>query len=476
MPAPDPFEATGTRPRVVVVGAGHGGLACVEALASAAVDVLLVDRNNYHKFQPLLYQVATAGLDVDDITQPIRHIVRRHDHVDVVLGLVTGADLERQTLVLDTGETVAWDALVLAPGASTAYYGVEGAFEHGLPMKNVADALALRSHVLSQFEAAARDPGAIDRGALTMAVVGGGPTGVEMAGALRELVAVLAKDFPRLDVGRARVVLVDGEALPLGGYDGSLRQYARDELVRRGAEVRLGVHVESVDEGGVTLADGTRIDAGTTVWAAGVRANPLADALGLEQTEGGRLAVDRALRVPDHRRVFVVGDAAGARDGDGELYPQVAQVAIQQGRHAARLVEAMASGDRSGAADAPFEYRDLGQMATIGRNAAVLQTPAGLKLTGFLAWAGWLLVHIVKLVGFRNRVSVFWSWLYGYVTFDRGPRLILTAERGEGGGRPVLATAPTERAGEGAEGGSHDPDLADNAASGDDAGWSGGRP
>ncbi len=455
------------------MGAGHGGLECVEALAPAAVDVLLVDRNNYHKFQPLLYQVATAGLDVDDITQPIRHIVRRHGNVDVALGLVVGADLDRQTLALDTGETIPWDALVLAPGALVAYFGVEGAFEHGYPMKNVAGAVALRSHVLSRFEAAARDPEAVEHGALTTVVVGGGPTGVEMAGALRELVAVLAKDFPRVDVGRARVVLVDGQPLPLGGYDGGLRQYARDELERRGAETRLGVDVKSVDPDGVTLADGTRINARTTVWAAGVRANPLADALGLEQTRGGRVVVDRTLRVPGYRSVFVVGDAAGSQDADGDLHPQVAQVAIQQGRHAARLIEAMASGDASGAADAPFEYHDLGQMATIGRNAAVLQTPGGIKLTGFLAWLGWMAVHIVKLVGFRNRIAVFWTWFYSYVTFDRGPRLILTAERGEGGGRPALATAPTEQ---GAEGGSHDSDLAGKAAPADAAGWSGGRP
>ena len=306
-------------------------------------------------------------------------------------------------------------------------------------------------------------------------VVGGGPTGVEMAGALRELFAVLAKDFPRLAVEHARVVLVDGEALPLGGYAPDLRRYTRDELERKGAEVRLGVHVERVDEGGVTLADGARIAARTVVWAVGVRANPLADGLGLEQTGGGRVVVDPTLRVPGHRRVFVIGDAAGARDPDGDLYPQVAQVAIQQGRHAARLIRAMASGD---AADAPFEYRDLGQMATIGRNAAVLQTPGGLTLTGFLAWAGWLLVHIVKLVGFRNRVSVFLSWLYSYVTFDRGPRLILTAERGDDVGRPVLATAPTEPAGD-PEGGSHDPRLADASGSGasdDEPGWGGGQP
>ena len=283
----------GTRPRVVVVGAGHAGLECVKALESAAVEVLLVDRNNYHKFQPLLYQVATAGLDVDDITQPIRHILRGQDNADALMGQVVGADFEAKVLHLDTGDRVPYDVLVLAPGASTAYFGVEGAFEHTFPMKNVADAVALRSHLLAQFEAAAREPAQIDDGALTVVIVGGGPTGVEMSGAIRELTGVLARDFPHLDVDRARVVLADGGEAPLAGYEPELRQYTRRTLEEKGAEVRLGVNVERIDERGVDLADGTRIDAGTVVWAAGVRAHPLADALGVEQTKGSRITVDR---------------------------------------------------------------------------------------------------------------------------------------------------------------------------------------
>ena len=455
---PRPAAPPGTRPRVVVVGAGHGGLECVKALAPAAVDVLLVDRNNYHKFQPLLYQVATAGLDVDDITQPIRHIVRRQENVAVRMGLVAGVDFEAKRVLFEEGGAEPYDVLVLAPGASTAYYGVEGAFEHGFPLKNVADAVALRSQLLRQFEAAAADPARLDAGALTTVVVGGGPTGVEMVGAIGELFGVLAKDFPGLDVGRAQVVLVDGERAPLSGYDPELRQYAADTLAARGARLVLDTHVASVDAGGVALEGGGRIDAGTVVWAAGVRANPLADALGLEQTAGSRVVVDRTLRVPGRRDVFVIGDAAAATDDDGDLYPGVAQVAIQQGRHVARLVEAAASGE---AADDPFTYTDLGQMATIGRNAAVLQMPGDIRLTGFLAWAGWLLVHVVKLVGFRNQVAVLFNWAYSYVSFDRGPRLILTAApEPDRPARPVLATAPTEGAGAGPVGGSHDPALA----------------
>ncbi len=448
----------GIRPRVVIVGAGHGGLACIEALASAAVDVTVIDRNNYHKFQPLLYQVATAGLGADDITQSIRHIVRRQANADVLMGLVVDVDTEAGVLTLDTGETVAYDALVLAAGASTAYFGVEGAQDHAFPLKNVPDALALRSWVLARFEAAAREPALIGEGALTVAVVGGGPTGVEMAGALRELSRVLARDFPRLDVEAARGVLVDGEALPLGGYDPSLRAYTAETLEAKGVELQLGLNVERVDAGGVTLADGSRIAAQTVVWAAGVRAVPLADAVGVEQTRAGRIAVDATLRVPGHDRVFVIGDLAGARDAEGELFPQVAQVAIQQGKHAAALIEAMDTGAR---ADAPFVYRDLGQMATIGRSAAVLQTPGGRTLTGLPAWLGWLAVHLVALVGFRNRVSVMWSWFYNYLTYDRGPRLILTDD---GGPRPVLAAAPTTGD---ARGGSHAPALM--GAPGDDS-------
>ena len=441
----------GTRPRVVIVGAGHGGLECLDTLEDAAVDVVLVDRNNYHKFQPLLYQVATAGLDVDDITQPIRHITRSQANADVRLGLVTAVDLEGRAVVLDGGERLGYDALVLAPGASTATYGVEGAFEHGFPLKNVPDAVALRSRVLRQFEAVALEDGLVEGGALTFVVVGGGPTGVETAGALCELLAVLERDFPRVAVDRARVVLVDGDQLPLTGYTPELRAYTKNTLVHKGTDVRFGVNVSRVTDAGVDLEDGTHIEARTVVWAAGVRANPLCDALsqahGWEQVGGGRIEVDAALRVSGLEDVFVIGDAAGARDAEGNLF---AQVAIQQGRYVARRIEAATSR----APDiGPFEYDDLGQMATIGRNAAVLQTPGGFTLTGRLAWLGWLAVHLVSLIGFRNRVSVLLSWLYNYVTYDRGPRLILTSERPAPDRPPALEAATESR---GRAGGSYD--------------------
>ena len=446
-------DADGARPRVVVVGTGHGGLECVKALNGEALDVLVVDRNNYHKFQPLLYQVATAGLDADDITQPARHLYHKQRNVDFRLGTVTAVDLDRQRLEVDPGPPVPYDWLVLAPGASTAYYGVEGAQAYSFPLKNVPDAIALRSHVLRQFETANRDSSAIREGALTFVIVGGGATGVETAGALTELFRVLAEDFPSLDVGQARVLLLDGGDALMTAYAPNLQAYTARALERRGVEVRLGAPVARVTASGVDLASGETIRAGTVVWAAGVRANPLTDTLGAEQRGGGRIVVDDALRVPGHPEVFVIGDAAGATDPGGELYPQVAQVAIQQGRHAAGEIERALRGLEP----RPFAYTDLGMMATIGRNAAILQLPTGFTMKGFFAWLGWAGLHVVKLAGFRNRISVLFNWMYSYVTYDRGPRLILAAEpeHDDLDPRPRLATAPAEEG----PGGSYDPAL-----------------
>ena len=445
------------RPRVVVVGVGHGGLECVKALKGQPVDVLLVDRNNYHKFQPLLYQVATAGLDVGDITQAARHVLHGQDNADFRLATVTGLDAAPNQITVLDGPPISYDYLVLAAGASTAYFGVEGAQEFGFPLKNVPDAVALRSHILRQFEAANRNPALVDEGALDVVVVGGGPTGVETAGALRELFErVLTRDYPGLDVGRARVVLVDGSDELMTPYAPNLRAYTERELKERGAEVRLGANVLRVSPEGVVLDDGARIEARTVVWAAGVRANPLADELGVEQTSGGRVVVDDVLRVPGAPGVYAIGDLAGASDASGELYPQVAQVAIQQGRH----VAAQILRDRAGLALEPFVYTDLGMMATIGRNAAILQLPSGFTLKGFVAWLGWALIHVLKLAGFQNKLSVMLSWAYNYVTYERGPRLILTAEpEHDDLARPVLTAAPTADADSGV-GGSHDPRLA----------------
>lgn len=428
---------TPRRPRIVIVGMGHAGMACAQALRRAPVDVLVVDRHNYHTFQPLLYQVATAGLDVENITQPARHILRTQANADFRLAEVTGLDTSARCLTTADGDAIPFDTLVLAAGATTATFGVVGADHHAFPLKSATDAVRLRSHVLERFEAASADPPLVDAGALTVAIVGGGATGVETAGALVELFdRVLAKDFPRLDVSRARVVLVEGAPALMEAYDADLRDYTRRSLERRGVDVRLGVQAARVAPDGVALSDGTWVAAHTVVWAAGVKAVPLADALGLEQTRGGRLVVDDRLRAPSHAGIYVVGDLAGATAPDGRLYPQVAQVAIQQGRYVARAIERSAG--RVGPPPHPFAYRDPGMMATIGRHAAILQLASGLKLRGVLAWLGWLLVHVVALVGFRNRAAVLWSWLYNYLTYDRGPRLIL--------GTPPPATPGTSPA------------------------------
>lgn len=449
--------ADGHRPRVVVVGTGHGGMEAVKALKREAVDILLVDRNNYHKFQPLLYQVATAGLDSNDITQPARHLYHKQTNVDFRLGTVTAVDLERQRLEVEPGPPVEYDYLILAPGASTAYYGVEGAQLFGFPLKNVPDAIALRSHVLRQFETANRDAATIARGALTFVVVGGGATGVETAGALTELFGVLDKDFPALDASQARVILLDGGDALMQAYAPTLQAYTKRALERRGVEVRLGSQVEQVEASGVRLSTGEEIDAWTTIWAAGVRANPLIGTLGTEQVGGGRAVVDESLRVPGTSGVFVVGDAAGASDPEGELYPQVAQVAIQQGQHAADEIERAIRGLEP----RPFRYTDLGMMATIGRNAAILELPSGFTMKGYFAWLGWAALHVIKLAGFRNQLSVLLNWAYSYFTYDRGPRLILAAEPEhddlpDGDPRPRLATAPAQDR----PGGSYDPRLA----------------
>ena len=415
------------RLRVVVVGVGHGGLECVQALKREPVDVLVVDRHNYHTFQPLLYQVATAGLDMDDVTQPARHIFQKQANVDFRLGTVVGADLDARLLHLDTGRPVPYDVLVLAAGATTAYFGVDGAEAHGFPLKSADEAVALRSHVLRQFEAANQNPALVEEGATAVVVVGGGATGVEMAGALHELFSrVLAHDFPALDVrGRARVTLVEGGDRLMTAYDADLSDYTARTLRRRGVEVRLGAPVARVTRAGVELAGGEVLPAWTVVWAAGIRAVPLAAALGVATTHAGRIVVDDALRIPGHPDVFVVGDLAGATDAAGELYPQVAQVAIQQGRHAAVQMRAVAAG----LAPRPFRYRDPGNMATIGRNAAILQLPNGFTMRGFVAWLGWLAVHVLALAGFRNRVAVVFSWVYNYFTYDRGPRIIAAPAR-----------------------------------------------
>lgn len=408
-----------SRPHVVVVGAGFAGIQCARRLVNEPVEVTLVDRNNFSTFTPLLYQVATAGLTGSDVAYPIRGLF--HDAANVVIRTaeVTGVDLERRLVHLD-GVDLRYDHLVLAGGAVTNWFGIEGAAEHALPLATLADADRIRSHVLGRFEAADADPSLIDDGALTVLVAGGGPTGVEMAGALTELFTmVLAKDFRRLDLSKARVVLVEMLPHVLGPFSEQNRRHAAEALRARDVELRLGEELAAVEDGAVVLGSGERIPAQTVVWAVGVRANPLADALGLAQAKGGRIVVGPDQRVPGRSDVWVVGDLAATAAGDG-LLPQQAQPAKQTGAFVggqiARLVR--------GKAVQRFRYKDLGSMATIGRRSAIADLPLGIHLRGTLGWVAWLFLHLFQLAGLRNRANVLVNWVWSYLTYDRGPRLI----------------------------------------------------
>ncbi len=417
-----------------MVGAGFGGLALVRSLEGVPVDVVLVDSNNFHTFQPLLYQVATAGLDSDDIAHPVRGIVARQGgDIDVRLGTVTDIDLEDRTVHFAEGPSLGYDELVLAAGAVTATYGVPGVAEHAFGLKHLTDALVLRAHVLQQFERVSVDRSLIDDGVLNVVIAGGGPTGVELAGGLVELFdRVLVKDFPALDVRRARVVLVEPADRLLATFSPRLSGMARRTLAGRGVEVVLGAGVAGTDGKVVELTDGRRIPVGTLVWTAGITASPLArqiaDHLGPDAlTRGGRIVVGPRLTIPGHDEVFVIGDLAGATDDAGELLPQVAPVAMQAGAYVASVIRARQDGEQPGR----FRYRDKGSMATIGRHAAVAQLPGGIRLSGTPGWLAWLGLHLVMLVGFRNRVNVLVNWAWNYFTYDRASRLIVDQPPGK---------------------------------------------
>ncbi|HWH33673.1 MAG TPA: NAD(P)/FAD-dependent oxidoreductase [Egibacteraceae bacterium] len=403
---------------VVIVGAGFGGLAAARRLARrdarGHVRVTLVDRRNHHTFQPLLYQVATAGLVPQDVGHSVRAIVAGWPNVAFRLGEVRGADFTRRVLRLDDGE-LAFDELIVAAGAVTADFGVPGVAEHAFPLKDLGEAVALRDHILRRFEGAGAAGAA--EGELTFVVAGGGPTGVEVAGALRELVDhALRRDFPEVDMAAVRIVLVEQAGELLGAFPPASRDYTARTLRARGVEVRLGTAIAEARPDAVVLAGGERLPARTLVWAAGVRANPLAEALGLPTGRGGRVAVDEHLRVPGLAHVYAVGDIAAMPDGHGGPAPQLAPAAIQAARHVARVI---LRGDVP-----PFRYRDKGVMSTIGRNAAVARLPGGIRLRGRLGWLSWLGLHLVMLIGFRNRLSVLLNWAWSYLTYDHAARVV----------------------------------------------------
>ncbi len=423
-PAPMPARPM----RVVVVGAGFGGLRLAQELAGEPVEVTLVDRNNYHLFQPLLYQVATSALEAEEIAGSIRGIFHGDANVRFRMAEATGVDWDARTLQTSEGEPIAFDRLVIAAGAETASYGVPGVDEYAFGLKHLEEAVALRSHIIRRFERVALDPTEIERGALTFVVVGAGPTGVEMSVALTELFErVLADDFPEVDVARTRVILAEAGDAVLSPYAPSLREYALAEVRQRGVEVRLGTAVERVDgdagQATAVVMDGVAVPAQTVLWAAGIKAAGLAETLGVAQGRGGRIAVGPDLSVAGRDGVYAVGDIAAGPDP----LPQLAPVAQQQARYVARRLVAHARGERP--SDEPFHYVDKGTMATIGRGAAVAEVPGGIKLTGHLAWQAWAWLHLFLLVGFRNRANVYVNWVYNYLTYDRSARLIVNRDR-----------------------------------------------
>jgi NADH dehydrogenase len=406
-------------PRIVVVGGGFAGLSAARALAGREVRVTLVDRRNHHLFQPLLYQVATAALSPGDIAAPIRHVLARQANAEVVLGDVTRIRPEARVVELADGTRISYDALVLATGATHSYLGREEWAPIAPGLKTLEDALEIRRRVLTAFERAERTPAPAARAALlTFVVVGGGPTGVELAGALAEIARhTLAADFRHIDPTRARVILL--ELLPriLPAYSQRLSAAARRQLEGLGVEVRTGAKVSAIDGEGVEVG-GERIPARTVLWGAGVSASPLGRTLGAPLDRSGRVEVSPDLSVTDHPEIFVAGDLARIAQ-DGAPVPGIAPAAIQAGRRAAKNALAVVEGRPT----APFRYRDRGALSTIGRAAAV-GTVKGVELTGLPAWLVWLGVHIAYLIGFRNRVAVLLEWAWSYATFKRGARLI----------------------------------------------------
>ena len=411
-------------PHIVIVGGGFAGLWAARALARAPVRITLLDRGNHHLFQPLLYQVATAGLSAPNIAAPLRHILRRQKNVTVLLGEVAKIAPGEKRVQLGDGRALDYDQLLLASGATHAYFGNDDWATHAPGLKTLDDALEIRRRILTAFERAEAEDDPKRRAAwLTFAIVGGGPTGVELAGTLAEIARhTLHGEFRRADPRHARVLLLEAGPRVLSSFPQSLSQKARTQLEKLGVEIRTGVPVEQIDRDGVQLGD-ERIAARTVLWAAGVAASPLARDLGVPLDRAGRVLVMPDLSVPGHPDIFVAGDLASIQH-DGQSVPGVAPAAKQMGRHVARAIRARLQGH----ATASFRYRDFGNLATIGRMAAVVDLH-GFKLSGLLAWWFWLAAHVFFLIGFRNRMVVLIDWAQAYWSYQRSARIILGKDR-----------------------------------------------
>lgn len=412
------------RPRVVIIGAGFGGLYAARTFAGKNVDVLLVDRQNFHTFTPLLYQVATCALDASDIAYPVRQIFYENSNIRFLMGTVSQIDRETKTVQIAVeGATVQerYDYLIVAAGSTTNYFGNASLEQHAFPLKDLNDAINLRTHILRLFEKATWTTDPETRKALTtLVVVGGGPTGLETAGALHELYNdVLKQEFP--DLGRAQVILIEATDKVLIPYPAMLQQSALKQLHSLGVETILNTSVVNLDEEAVHLKDGRVIPTATLIWAAGVKASPIAELLGVTLQKSGRVPVQDTMEMVGQEEIYVVGDMAHLEDRKGNAYPMVIPVAKQQGILAAQNILRRLNGLPIQA----FVYHDRGIMATIGRSRAVAWIYNRIPLTGFLAWVAWLVLHLLWLMGFRNRISVFVNWLWNYITYDRSLRLIL---------------------------------------------------
>jgi NADH dehydrogenase len=415
---------------VVIVGAGFGGLYAARTLAKAPVRITLIDRRNHHLFQPLLYQVAMAGLNPSDIAAPIRRILRRQKNATVLLADVTAVDPARKKIIFADG-SLDYDTLILATGATHSYFGHDEWAGLAPGLKTVEDAVEIRRRVLLAFEAAERETNPERRQAwMTFVVVGAGATGVELAGSLTEVARfALSRDFRRIDPNQTRVLLLEGTEQVLPSYVPELGEKARQQLVKLGVEVRTKALVTAIDNKGVSIGD-ERIEARTVLWGAGVAASPLGRSLGAPVDRAGRVQVESDLTVPGHEDIYVIGDLAGLKRENGSPVPGVAPAAIQQGKHAAKNIARTLRGEPR----LPFHYVDKGSLATIGRAAAVGDF-GRVKLSGFIAWLAWLVIHIFFLIGFRNRFLVLFEWAWSYLTYERGARLIT-------GETPILIEEP----------------------------------
>ncbi len=462
MPAPDGGNGWSDRPaatwkdrsmhRVVIVGAGFGGLSAARTFRKKPVEVTIVDQRNFHTFQPLLYEVATAGLETGDVAYPIRSIFGKDENITFRYDTVTGVDWERKEVLLEGSSALAFDSLIVASGATARFFGIPGAAEHTFPLYTLTDARRLRDHMLATLETVDAHPELVDSGMLNFVVVGGGPTGVEVAGALSELLDTSVQQdgfhFPR---GQARIIQVDGLDRLLTPFKESASAYTEDTLTKRGVEMRLGHMVKEITPTGLDLDDGSHIDTHTVIWAGGVTAEgTVAGSIDATTGPAGRLIVNPDLSMPGHDGAYAIGDSAailwlakGEEPGEKpRICPQVAQVAIQSGRHAALQILSTLEGRPTES----FHYHDKGIMATIGRRAAITQFPNGRVVKGTLGWLSWLGLHLMYLVGFRNKVIVFINWTWRYFSWGSGPRVIVSGMKKDpatpGGESPIATIEP----------------------------------